>query len=347
MGLVMIEFKQGDLLEDSAQAIVNTVNCVGVMGRGIALQFKKKFPENFKAYAAACEQGQVRIGRMFVSRNRDMFGPEYIINFPTKRHWRAKSRREDVAAGLDDLVRVLRSKNIQSVAIPPLGCGLGGLDWVEVKALIKEKLAALSGITVRIYEPSDIALKKKVAAKNAPPITPGRAALIGLVDRYLKGLLDPTITLLEVHKLMFFLQEAGEPLRLDYQKAAYGPYANNLRHVFNALEGHYIRGYQDGGDAPDKQLDLVPGAIESADSLLQQQEATKQRFERVSRLVEGFESAYGLELLSTVYWVKNREGAGTVEDALNKTHAWNERKQQFTRKQVEIAYQVLNEQGWI
>ena len=343
----MIEFTKGDLLEDSAHAVVNTVNCVGVMGRGIALQFKKKFPENFKAYADACEQGQVRPGSMFVFRNRDMFGPEYIINFPTKRHWRSKSNLQDIENGLSDLIRVVKENGIQSVAIPPLGCGLGGLDWLEVKDVIAAKLSELPEVRIRVYEPSNVATQKTIAEQTTPKMTPGRAALIGLMDRYLKGLLDPAITLLEVHKLMYFLQEAGEPLRLEYQKAAYGPYANNLRHVFNKIEGHYIRGYQDGGDAPDKQIHMLPGAIEKAKELLQQQEPTHQRFERVSRLVEGFESAYGLELLATVYWVINRESASTTEQVLAKVHAWNQRKLQFTSKQVEIAHQVLVGQGWV
>jgi O-acetyl-ADP-ribose deacetylase (regulator of RNase III) len=343
----MIEFTKGDLLDDPAQAIVNTVNCVGVMGRGIALQFKKKFPENFKAYAAACEQRQIRTGSMFVVRNPDMFGPEYIINFPTKRHWRAKSNPQDVEDGLADLVRVLKENDIQSVAIPPLGCGLGGLSWPEVKQMIATKLSELPDVSIRVYEPSNVAKQKTVVEQSTPKMTPGRAALVGLIDRYLKGLLDPAITLLEVHKLMYFLQEAGEPLRLEYQKAAYGPYASNLRHVFNKIEGHYIRGYQDGGDAPDKQINLLPGAIEKAKKLLQQQEPTHQRFERVSRLVEGFESAYGLELLATVYWVINRESASTAEQTLAKVHAWNQRKQQFTQKQIEIAHRVLVGQGWV
>jgi len=228
-----------------------------------------------------------------------------------------------------------------------LFAGGGGLSWPEVKQMIATKLSELPDVSIRVYEPSNVAKQKTVVEQSTPKMTPGRAALVGLIDRYLKGLLDPAITLLEVHKLMYFLQEAGEPLRLEYQKDAYGPYASNLRHVFNKIEGHYIRGYQDGGDAPDKQINLLPGAIEKAKKLLQQQEPTHQRFERVSRLVEGFESAYGLELLATVYWVINRESASTAEQTLAKVHAWNQRKQQFTQKQIEIAHRVLVGQGWV
>jgi O-acetyl-ADP-ribose deacetylase (regulator of RNase III) len=343
----MIHYTTGDLLQDSAEAIVNTVNCVGVMGRGIALQFKKKFPENFKAYEQACKQGAVMPGRMFVYKSTDLFGPKFIINFPTKRHWKGKSRMEDIEAGLNDLVRVLQQNHIQSIAIPPLGSGLGGLDWQAVKESINNKLANLEGIEIKIYEPSNIADSKTVSSIDVPKMTAGRAALVALMQRYINGLLDPSISLLEVHKLMFFLQEAGEPLRLNYRKAAYGPYADNLRHVFNKIEGHFIQGYQDGGDAPDKQLDLVAGAKQQAETYLDHHPDTHQRLNRVADLVEGFESAYGLELLATVYWVITKEGARTVEEAIQKIHAWSERKKQFSPKQINLAYNTLIEKAWV
>ena len=254
---------------------------------------------------------------------------------------------EDIAQGLDDLVKVVKDKQIQSIAIPPLGSGLGGLNWQDVKKLIETKLASLPDVEVRIYEPSNVAEKKNVAEIKVPKMTAGRAALVGLVDRYLNGLLDPSISLLEVHKLMFFLQEAGEPLRLNYHKAAYGPYADNLRHVFNAIEGHFIQGYQDGGDAPDKQIELMPNVIEQACDFLKDKPETKEHFDRVAQLVEGFESAYGLELLSTVYWVAKNEGANSIEQAREKIHGWNERKKQFSEKQITVAFQTLQKQQWI
>ena len=159
--------------------------------------------------------------------------------------------------------------------------------------------------------------------------------------------MDPMFSLLEVHKLMFFQREAGEPLRLNYEKAAYGPYADNLRHVFNRLEGHYIIGYQDGGDAPDKQIDLVSGAVQKAQEALKDSPQTQQRMKRVKSLVEGFETPYGLELLSTVYCVAKNEQAQNLEQIIQQVHAWNERKQAFTPKQIGIAYQLLKEQKWL
>src|SRR6266446_2915424 len=119
----MIKFRTGDILEADAEALVNTVNCVGIMGRGVALQFKNAYPENFKAYQSACARGEVQPGRMFVFETGQLTHPKYIINFPTKRHWRGKSRIEDIEAGLKALVEELQSRNIRSVAIPPLGSG--------------------------------------------------------------------------------------------------------------------------------------------------------------------------------------------------------------------------------
>ena len=148
----MITFTTGNIFESNAQAIVNTVNCVGIMGAGLALQFKKIYPANFAAYQKACRNGQVRPGRSFVFTNRST-PPEYIINFPTKRHWRDSSRIEDIEAGLKDLIGIIRANNIRSIAIPPLGAGLGGLEWERVKALIQASLKGLNDVDITVYEP--------------------------------------------------------------------------------------------------------------------------------------------------------------------------------------------------
>ncbi len=344
----MIEYKTGDILREDAEAIINTVNCVGVMGRGIALQFKNAFPQNFKAYAVACKNEEVQPGRMFVFETGQLTNPRYIINFPTKRHWRGKSRMEDIEAGLKNFVEVIHKCNIRSVAIPPLGSGLGGLDWSEVRPRIEEAMRPLTDVRVIIYEPKGApAIEKMVHNREVPTMTAGRAALVELMNRYLGGLLDPSVTLLEVHKLMYFMQEAGEPLRLKYQKASYGPYAENLRHVLHAIEGHLVSGYADGGDAPDKQLKLVPGAIEDATAFLQQHPETRARFDKVAALVEGFESPFGLELLSTVYWVMKNETVKSVDNVVNHTHAWGERKRRFTPRQIALAVNMLEKNSWV
>jgi O-acetyl-ADP-ribose deacetylase (regulator of RNase III) len=345
----MIEMTSGDILEFEADALVNTVNCVGVMGRGIALQFKNAFPDNFKAYAAACKRGEVQPGRMFVFETGQLTPPRFIVNFPTKRHWLGNSRIEDIEAGLVDLVEVIRAKGVRSIAIPPLGSGLGGLDWNHVRPRIERALAALDDVRVVVFEPSGApASDKMVRARKAPKMTVGRAALVELVHRYLAGLLDPFVTLLEVQKLMYFMQEAGEPLRLKYAKHIYGPYAENLRHVLRDVEGHLLSGYADGGDDPDKLLSLVPGAVEDAKGFLEKHAESCAHLERVTRLIEGFESPNGMELLATVHWVMTREGAKLHEDVIRQVHGWNPRKRQlFTPRQIGIAEARLREQNWL
>jgi O-acetyl-ADP-ribose deacetylase (regulator of RNase III) len=325
------------------------VNCVGIMGRGIALQFKNAWPENFKAYEAACKREEVQPGRMFVYEVGQLTTPRYIINFPTKRHWRGKSRIEDIESGLKALVDEIRQRGIRSIAIPPLGSGLGGLDWNDVRPRIEAAMQELPDVRVRIFEPKGAPASDVMHhSREVPTMTAGRAALVELMGRYIRGLLDPTITLLEVHKLMYFMQEAGEPLRLKYVKAPYGPYAENLRHVLRAIEGHLVAGYADGGDAPDKPLTLVPGAVDDANAFLEANAQTRERFDRVGRLVEGFETPFGLELLATVHWVARHESAAkTSAEVVERTYAWNDRKRQFTPRQIGIALNVLAKQGWL
>ena len=344
----MIELKSGDMFSEETEAIVNTVNCVGVMGRGIALQFKKVFPNNFEVYLKACEKGEVQPGRMFVHETGTLVNPKYIINFPTKRHWKGKSKIEDIDTGLDDLIRVLTELDIKSITLPPLGSGLGGLDWEKVKKLIFDKLGRLNKVEIILYEPhAKPFFEKNVKNKDIPKMTPGRAALIELMYRYLGGLLDPFVTLLEIHKLMYFLQVSGENLRLKYNPGPYRPYAENLRHVLNVIEGHFISGYEDGGDQPEKQLKLIPGAYEDASNFLNKHQETRQHFDRVSELVEGFETPFGLELLSTVHWIISNEIPQSFDDLTENIYNWSERKKQFTTRQIDLALTVLERKNWL
>ncbi len=344
----MIQYKAGNILEEDAEALVNTVNCVGFMGRGIALQFKKAWHGNFKAYAAACRRHEVQPGRMFVFETGRLTNPRYIINFPTKRHWRGKSRMEDIEAGLEALVGEIRSRGIRSVALPPLGAGLGGLNWTEVRPRIERAMADLADVEVVVFEPQGAPpVVKSMRRGGVPKMTPGRAALIGLMQRYLDGLLDPFVSLLEVHKLMYFMQEAGEPLRLRFATGPYGPYAENLRHVLAEIDGYYISGYVAGGDTPDKVIELVPGAVNDARRALAERPESLARFERVARLVEGFESPFGLELLATVHWIVAREHPASEQELIAQTYAWADRKRHFAPEQIRLAARVLREKGCI
>ncbi len=344
----MIEYTTGDIFKTDAEALVNSVNCVGVMGRGIALQFKNVYPDNFKAYAAACERKEVQPGKMFVFETGQLTNPRYIINFPSKRHWRGKSRIEDIESGLGALAQEIKDRGIGSIAMPPIATDLGGLNWNDVQPLIESALGDLEDVRVVVFKPgSRPADGRPNRSTEVPAMTNGRAALVTLMHRYLAGFLDPFVTLLEVHKLMYFLQEAGEPLRLNYNKGHYGPYAENLGRVLREVEGHLISGYEDGGDAPSKHLELVPGAYEDATKCLESSPDTLARFERVIKLVDGFESPFGLELLSTVHWVAHESTKPDLEEVIGRTYEWNDRKSQFSMRQIGIAYERLSEQGWI
>ena len=337
----MIRFTSGDLLRSEADALVNAVNCVGAMGRGIALQFKKEFPKNFEEYKNACDRGEVVPGKMFITERNALNPPRYIVNFPTKRHWRGKSRIGDIESGLVMLRDEIEARDIGSIAIPPLGCGLGGLNWPDARRLIVNQLSGMTAEII-VYEPCEVPNARSVArTKKSPKMTAARAALVLMMNRYLRGLLDPFVTLVELHKLMYFMQAAGEPLRLKFKKHQFGPYAENLHLVLNAIEGHFISGCADSGDNPHKQIELVPKAVDDAEALLHEHPDTKARLECVCNLIDGFESPFGMELLATVHWVIQDEGVTEESQAIKSVHEWSERKKRFTTRQIGIAFDRL------
>ena len=348
MSAVTIELREGDILRADAEALVNTVNCVGFMGRGIAAQFKRAYPANFEVYRKACIEEEVVPGRLLITETGELTGPRYIVNFPTKRHWRAKSRIEDIEAGLEALVSDVRVRGIRSIAIPPLGCGLGGLRWADVRPRIERAFEGITDVHILLFEPKGAPSVHAMArkAKN-PGMTRGRAVLVSLMERYLAGVMDPWVTLLEVHKLMYFAQESGEPLRLRFKAAHYGPYAENLRHVLTHIEGHFVTGYADGGDEPDKPLELVPGVAERARRTLAKDAESQARFDRVATIVDGFETPSGLELLASVHWLARREGLRDPKAVVERLYAWSPAKKRFSEHQVQVALRRLQDEGWL
>jgi O-acetyl-ADP-ribose deacetylase (regulator of RNase III) len=285
---------------------------------------------------------------MFVFPTGSMMNPKYIINFPTKRKWRENSRMEDIEAGLAALVGELRRLKVSSVAVPPLGCGLGGLDWSKVLPLIERALAALYDVRVMLFEPAGAPEAKTMPVHTARPrITLARALFIRLMQQYAE--MAYRLTLLEIQKLAYFLQEAGQPLRLDYVGHIYGPYAHNLNKVLETLEGHFIRGYGDS-QKPDVEIELLPGATDEADRFLARDAVAAARLRRVADLIDGFETPYGMELLTSVHWVGRHGGTpvGNAEEAVQAVHAWNERKRaMFKPEHIRIAWDRLAEQGWL
>lgn len=312
----MMRFTTGNLLDSYADAVVNTVNTVGIMGKGIALMFKEAFPANFHAYEAACKRGEVRTGKMFVTEPLMMGAPRWIINFPTKEHWRGKTRLEWIESGLQDLRRVILDKKIQSIALPPLGCGNGGLEWRVVRPLIERALADLPDVDVIVYEPTH---EYQNVAKRAgvERLTPARALIAELVRRY--WILGIECSLLEIQKLAWFLEreidssQLVNPLNLQFSAHRYGPYANRLDHLLDGLDGSYLKSEVRIPDAKptdviafdDSKKDFVAVYIRSAAA------DYMPALERVTKRIAGFESPLGMELLATVDWLLVREGRGT------------------------------------
>lgn len=347
----MINIAQGNLLTANVDALVNTVNTEGVMGKGIALQFKRAYPRVYDLYRADCKAGLVDIGVMHVVDVGAMGGGvRWVINFPTKRHWKSKSKIEDIRLGLIALRQEIVERGITSIAIPPLGCGLGGLSWSSVEPLIRAELGSLPDVRVELFSPSgapEAALMPNATIK--PKLTPGAAAVVALMSRYKSAMLDPLVSLLEVHKLMYFLQEAGEPLKLKYDKGSFGPYSPNLRHVLNRVEGHYLTGYGDGHDKPTKPIDFLGNAEDEALEFLADCFSTQSNMERVAALIDGYEDPYGLELLGSVHWVMMHDDATihSVERAIEAVHAWNDRKAALMKRDhIERAWSRLKSQQW-
>jgi len=305
----MIRFAQGNLLDADVEAVVNTVNTVGIMGKGIALMFKEAFPENFRLYAAACRRGDVKTGRMFVTERNGLAGPRWIINFPTKKHWRNRTRIEWIEEGLEDLVRVIRELGVRSVAIPPLGCGQGGLQWSEVRPRIVKALSELETVDTVIYEPTP--RYQNVAKKTGvEKLTPARALIAELVRRY--WVLGIECSVLEIQKLAWFLQRAIErldvenPLQLRFTADRYGPYADNLRHLVNNLDGSYLHCDRRLADARPSDLIWFDEAKTKRVELFLRTEVRREQvaaLDATSEIIEGFQSPHGMELLATVDWL--------------------------------------------
>jgi O-acetyl-ADP-ribose deacetylase (regulator of RNase III) len=343
----MIERTSGNILEADAEALVNTVNTVGVMGKGIALQFRQAFPANYDIYKRACARGEVRPGAMLVTPTGRFENPSLIINFPTKRHWRGRSRIEDIDSGLLDLVRIIKEKQIRSVAIPPLGCGNGGLDWHEVRPRIEQAFAALPDTRVLLFAPEGAPSVDSMPVATEPPkMSPGRAALLAAMITYAEP--GYRLSMLEIQKLAYFLQNAGEPLRLQFTKGKYGPYSEALHHVLQRIEGHFIRGY--GDRSQDSSIEVLGRGNDGAVAYLESHPQTRERLSRVTALITGFETPRGVELLATVDWVsrENEAAKSDVVVAVREVHEWSDHKKRtFPPQQIRAAWNQLKTEGWI
>lgn len=355
----MISFTKGNLLDADVEALVNTVNEVGVMGRGIALMFKEAFPDNFKLYAAACKKGEVKVGSMFVTRRDQLVGPKWIVNFPTKTHWRAKTKIEWIKAGLVELRKFIEENSIKSIAIPPLGSGNGGLDWVNVRPHIVQAMKGLDDVEIIVFEPT--AQYQNVSKRaGVQKLTPARALIAELIRRY--SILGFDCSLLEVQKLAWFFERyvkklgLNNPMRLGFSAGIYGPFAVRLTHLLDSLDGSYLESEKRIPDA--KPTDLVQFNYRKKDKVaayLRTGEA-KQFFdalEKTSELIDGFESPMGMEVLSTVDWLIHEKGCKpNLVDIRNGIKEWPagaeagaRKHRMFTDRQIELALKRLQLSG--
>ncbi len=353
----MINYTEGNLLDADVEALVNTVNTVGVMGKGIALMFKEAFPSNYKAYEQACKRKEVQIGKVFVTEREDLLGPKWLINFPTKEHWRNASKLEWIEEGLADLKRFIAEKKIRSIAIPPLGSGNGGLEWSEVKPLIEAALSTLKDVDVVVYEPTakyqNVSKREGVDKLTAP-----RALIAELVRRY--SIIGIDCSLLEIQKLGYFLERAVDALKLEnkfkfeFTANKYGPYSDKLKHLLNGLDGSYLHCDKRLADAgPFEPIRFVDSKKDKIAAFLTSPEAKPYNvaLQATTNLIDGLESPFGLELLATVDWlVRNEKIERSVEAVRAGLSKWpgdqsaKERKLAlFDERVIAIALQALTE----
>lgn len=345
----MISYTKGDLLSSKSQALVNTVNTVGVMGKGIALHFKEQFPCNFSLYAEACKKGELTPGKMLVVKDSNLaLGERIIINFPTKVHWRQPSRYEYIEEGLKDLVRVIGEYGITSIAIPPLGCGNGGLDWAVVRGMMEQALAPLTEVDISIYEPSaEVSAQLARQSGNASAqLTPACAMLLYALFCYEAH--DERCSLFVANKLSYFYQMLGEKefARMPFKAHYYGPYSVSVGHMLNAVNGKYIHGLEQMDAKPFEALMLDYERKAEVGEYVHKSLNPEQiqHIKQLLKLIDGFESAYSLEVLASVAYVRREHPGIGAEEAIQEIQNWSARKKNlFKPEHIEAAYERLNE----
>ena len=341
----MIKYTQGNLLDASVAALVNTVNTVGVMGKGIALQFKNRFANNYKIYREACKAQSFNVGELLVVQEDDLTDKKLIINFPTKAHWRADSKYEYIESGLKELRKLILEKNIKSIALPPLGCGNGGLDWEKVKPMIEHHLGDLPA-EVLVYTPNDQIkdILQKESVKKEISLTPARAMLLYLMYQY--EIYGEQSSLFVANKLAYFLQRSGENLKLDFKPHLYGPYAVQLNHVIGYLNGVYLKGMEQNQIKPFEPLILNYNKVEEINRYVETQLSFEQkhRLQDVLKLINGFESTFSLELLASVDYVQQVKKTKDLDLLIQEIKGWNPRKaNMFEERHIKIAAEHLEE----
>ena len=334
----MIRYTTGNILESGAQALINTVNTVGVMGKGIALQFKKAYPDNFNAYQNACRQGDIAIGKLFVTKDCNLnSGEKIIINFPTKNDWHKSSEYSFIEKGLDDLVQVVEKQNIKSIALPPLGAGNGGLEWEKVKKIIEQKLSALD-IEIVVYEPTNAI--KEYLKKERVKLTDARALLLYVLYDLVRN--GEYVSEFSSEKVCYFLQKFGAKkyLKLQYQPNFYGPYSTKVRYILNCLNGSYIMGYSDMNKKSFDPLTVVADGYEDVKFYIESNPELAEIATKTTKFLNGFYSDYSLELLSTIDFIINENNTFDKQVISQKLSEWSSRKRSMFSNQDHIDFTV-------
>jgi len=344
----MIKYVTGDLLASDADALVNTVNTVGVMGKGIALQFKSAFPDNYKKYVKACKEKSLHVGALLVTRDESSLhtGKKIIINFPTKTDWRKPSEYSYIEDGLKELINVIKKENISSIAIPPLGAGNGGLEWSVVKNLMERYLEGVD-CNIYIYQPNYVI--QEVLKTQRVKLTPARAMLLAVLFDLVKN--GEFVSEFAAEKIAYFLQRFGAKteFHLDFQPNFYGPYSGKVKHVLYYLNGSYISGYSSKDKKPFEELGLMMDAENDVVGYLNEDgnEEFKVIAEKTKKLLTGYYSYFSLELLSTVDYIIQTEKIKEIDGIQEKLNSWSDRKKSLfsNLKFLSVAIQNLQENG--
>lgn len=339
----MIKYIKGNLLQAETEALVNTVNTMGIMGKGIALQFKERYPINFKVYTQACKKGDIDVGKLLVVKEHTLEGEKLIINFPTKIEWFKKSQYSYIEDGLKDLLNVIEKYHIKSIALPPLGCGNGGLNWEKVKIMIEKYLHNLP-IEILVYEPNDEVKKilQKEDSKKQIELTPARAMLLYALIKYEER--GENSSVFAANKLAYFLQESGEPLKLQFIPYTFGPYAQAVEKVLYALNGKYLTGLEQMNAKPFEPLQLQYNKRKEIEEYVNTKlsSSQKSRLKSVLKLIEGFESTLSMEILSSTHFLLQENKNLNQKDLLEKIQSWNDRKKNLIKeKYIDLALKHL------
>lgn len=327
----MLKFATGNLLESEAEALVNTVNTVGVMGKGIALQFKNQYPNNYKLYLKACKDGDFRIGDLLVVTDESLLGgKKTIINFPTKTDWRKPSEYGYIEQGLKKLVEIIKEKNIKSIAIPPLGAGNGGLEWNKIKAMMQYYLKNVDADII-VFQPNS-AIEEILKAERVK-LTPARAMLLSVLFDLVRN--GEFVSEFSAEKVAYFLQRFGakDSFKLEFSANFYGPYSGKVKHVLYHLNGSYVTGYSAKDKKPFEEIGLRANTESEINDFLSSPENTNYKLivDKTKDFLRGFYSSFGLELLSTIDYIMETQRTKDVDIIVSELEKWSERKKGFTK----------------